>query len=90
MWDSAVLHGELSAQTRVGLHRANVTAGRLALRIVDAVVELTGSEAVAHQHVLARCHRDAHALRPHISLGGASMEHNTLVDLGLETAHRLV
>lgn len=90
MWDEAVLHGELSTPTRVALHRANVTAARLAVRIVDSVVELTGSEAVANDHVLARCQRDAHALRPHISVNGASMEHNTLVDLGVETDHRLV
>lgn len=90
MWDEAVLHGELSMPTRVALHRANVTASRLAVRIVDSMVELTGSEAVAHDHVLARCHRDAHALRPHISVGGVSMEHNAQVDFGLEASHRLV
>ena len=90
MWDESVIHGELSVSTRVGLHRANVTASRLAVHIVDSVVELTGSEAVAHHHVLARCHRDAHALRPHISVGGAAMEHNAQVALGLEADHRLV
>ena len=90
MWDEATRHGELSTATRVALHRANVTASRLSTRVVDAVVELTGSEAVAHDHVLARCGRDAHALHPHISVGGASAEHNAKVDLGLEPLHILV
>jgi alkylation response protein AidB-like acyl-CoA dehydrogenase len=90
MWDEALLDGELTIDQRVRLHRANLVATRLAVRVVDTVCELTGTEAVAFAHILARCHRDAHALRGHITIGAAAAEHNTKVALGLETDHRIV
>jgi alkylation response protein AidB-like acyl-CoA dehydrogenase len=90
MWDEALLHAELSIEQRVRLHRANLTATRLAVRVVDAVCEVTGTEAVAFDHVLARCQRDAHALRGHISIGAAAAEHNAKVALGIEPHHRVV
>lgn len=90
MWAEAAAHGELSVEQRVGLHRANLAATRLSVRIVDQLVELTGTAAVARHHVLGRCQRDAHAPRSHISVGGAALEHNGRVGLGLERHHRLV
>jgi len=90
MRHQATTDGELSSQQRVQLHRANLAANRAAVAIVDRVCELTGTAAVDRHHVLSRCQRDAHALRGHVSVGGAAMEHNTKVALGLEAAHRLV
>jgi indole-3-acetate monooxygenase len=90
MWDEARTNGELSSEQRVRLHRANLAASRCAVDLVDRVVDLTGTTAVDRHHVLSRCQRDAHALRGHVSVGGAAMEHNTKVALGLEPSHRLV
>ena len=90
MWDEAVLDGELTADQRIRLHGANMTATRLGVRIVDTVVELTGTEAVTFASTLARCQRDAHALRGHISIGNAAAEHNAKASLGIEPPHRVV
>lgn len=90
MWAEATDRGALTSERRTRLHGANVTASRLSVRVVDLACELTGTTAVTRSHVLGRCQRDAHALRGHISTGGASMEHNALVTLGLSASHVLV
>jgi alkylation response protein AidB-like acyl-CoA dehydrogenase len=90
MWDEATADGELSIDRRIRLHRANIAANRTSVEIVDRLCELTGTTSVDRRHPLARAQRDALALRSHISVGSASMEHNTRVALGLEPSHRLV
>lgn len=90
MWDEAVRDGEVSVAQRVRLHRANLAANALAVQVVDAVVLATGTAAVARQHVLARCQRDAHALRSHITVGGQATEWNAKIALGLAPSHFMV
>lgn len=80
-WEEAVRYGEFTREQRVRLHRANVTANRLAVKAVELACEITGTTSVARRHVLARCLRDAHALRGHISIAGRSIERNASVDL---------
>lgn len=90
MWDDAVTGGELSVDQRIRLHRANISANRISVDIVDRLCDLTGTTSVDRRHPLARTQRDALALRGHIAVGGSSMEHNTLAVLGLEAPHHLV
>lgn len=90
MWTEAEHDGELSMDRRVHLHRANLAASAIAVQVVDIVVRATGTAAVARQHVLARCQRDAHALRSHISVGAQATEWNAKISLGLAPEHYLV
>ena len=90
MWAEAERDGELSVPQRVRLHRANLAANALAVQVVDLVSQITGTSSVARRHVLARCLRDAHALRSHITVGGTSTEWNAKVALGLAESHYLV
>lgn len=90
MWTEAAVDGELSRARRVSLHRANLAANGLAVRVVDLAGEVTGTTSVARRHVLSRCVRDAYALRAHIATNGASAEHNARVALGLAPDHLLV
>ena len=90
MWDQAVRAGEVSVAQRVRLHRANLAANALAVQVVDAATLATGTAAVARRHVLARCQRDAHALRSHITVGGQATEWNAKIALGLATSHFMV
>jgi alkylation response protein AidB-like acyl-CoA dehydrogenase len=82
MWAEAELLHELTAATRVRLHRAALTADQLAVRVVDLACEITGTSSLSRSHVLGRCRRDAQALHGHISVNGTSAEHNAKVDLG--------
>jgi alkylation response protein AidB-like acyl-CoA dehydrogenase len=90
MWSVAREREELPAETRTRLHRANLNANRVAVGIVDSVCEFTGTESVGYANVLSRTHRDAHALRAHISVRASAVEHNAKVSLGIEGAHILV
>jgi|GEM_PF-2090760 alkylation response protein AidB-like acyl-CoA dehydrogenase len=90
LWDAARRHGEVSVSQRVRLHRANLAANALAVEVVDALSLATGTTTVARRHVLARCQRDAHALRSHITVGGQAAEWNAKVALGLVDAHYMV
>jgi alkylation response protein AidB-like acyl-CoA dehydrogenase len=82
MWAEATLLEELSPETRVALHRANVTADRLATRAVELACELSGTAWISPGAVLGRCRRDALALHGHVSVNGMSTEHNAKADLG--------
>jgi alkylation response protein AidB-like acyl-CoA dehydrogenase len=82
MWAEASLLEELSAETRVALHRATLTADRLSVRAVDLACEMSGTSWMAPGSTLGRCRRDAHALHGHVSVNGMSAEHNAKVDLG--------
>jgi alkylation response protein AidB-like acyl-CoA dehydrogenase len=90
MWDEARAFGELRRTTRVALQRANLAANGLAVRVVDLATELAGATAIARDHVLSRCRRDAHALAAHITVGGAAAELNARVALGQPESHILV
>jgi indole-3-acetate monooxygenase len=90
LWAQASAHGEVSPAQRAALHRANVAANVLSVRIVDLCSEMTGTAAVARAGVLSRCHRDAHALRGHAATNGATVERNAEILLGLIPAHFLV
>ena len=90
MWAEASLLEELSPETRVALHRATLTADRLAVRAVDLACELSGTAWLAPGAVLGRCRRDAMALHGHVSVNGMSAEHNAKVDLGAVPASILV
>jgi alkylation response protein AidB-like acyl-CoA dehydrogenase len=82
MWaEAGVLH-ELAPATRVDLHRANLTAERLAVRAVELACDLSGTAWLAPGAVLGRCRRDALALHGHVSVSGMSAEHDAEVDLG--------
>jgi alkylation response protein AidB-like acyl-CoA dehydrogenase len=90
MWAEATLLEELSPETRVALHRANLTADRLATRVVELACEMSGTAWLTPGSVLGRCRRDALALRGHISVNGMSAEHNAKVDLAALPASILV
>jgi alkylation response protein AidB-like acyl-CoA dehydrogenase len=75
---------------RARLHTANVTATRLAVRAVELACEATGTAAVARTHILARCRRDAEALRSHLAVNGASVEHDARTRFGLPSIDHLV
>ena len=90
MWAEATLLEELSAETRVALHRANLTADRLANRVVELSCELSGTAWLTPGSVLGRCRRDALALHGHISVNGMSAEHNAKIDLAIMPASVLV
>lgn len=90
MWAEAALLEELSRDTRVALHRANITADRLATRAVELACELSGTAWLAPGAVLGRCRRDALALHGHVSVNGMSAEHNAKADLGSMPATLLV
>lgn len=82
MWAEATVLEQLSAETRVALHRANLTADRLATRAVELACDLSGTAWLAPGAVLGRCRRDALALHGHVSVNGMSSEHNAKADLG--------
>jgi indole-3-acetate monooxygenase len=90
MWAQAGAHGEVFPAQRAALHRANVAANALGVRIVDLCTEMTGTAAVSRAGVLSRCHRDAHALRGHAATNGATVERNAQIVLGLIPDHFLV
>ena len=82
MWAEASVRHELTAATRVRLHRAALTADLLAVRAVEAACSMTGTASTSRGHVLGRCRRDAEALHAHVSVNGMAAEHNAKVDLG--------
>lgn len=82
LWDEAGRLGELTADQRVRLHRANTTANQLAVRVVDIACEVTGTSGIARDHVLNRCRRDAQALHGHVGATPAGFERSTRVALG--------
>lgn len=90
MWSAAQTSKALSTTVRVDLLTANVTANRLAVAIVDACYDLAGTSASPAQHPLARCLRDVHLLRGHISANPAALEAAGRAHLGLQHPHRLV
>lgn len=90
MWAEATMLEELSTETRVALHRANLTADRLAVRAVELACELSGTAWLTPGAVLGRCRRDALALHGHVSVNGMSAEHNAKADLGITPTTLLV
>ncbi len=90
MWAEAAVLQELTAETRVRLHRATLTADRHAVRAVELACEITGTASLPRGHVLGRCRRDARALHGHVSVNGMSAEHNARVDLGAQDRSILV
>ena len=90
MWDEAVAGSQLSTEQRLRLHAANVTANQLAVRAVEMACEVTGTASVPRTSVLARCLRDAHALRGHLATNGTTLEHNAKSRFGLPSDDRLV
>jgi alkylation response protein AidB-like acyl-CoA dehydrogenase len=82
MWDEATEREELTAATRVRLHRSALTADQLSTRAVELACETTGTAWLARGSVLGRCRRDAAALHGHISVNGMSAEHNAKVAAG--------
>jgi len=90
MWAEATMLEELSSETRVALHRAAVTADRLAVRVVELSCEMSGTSWLSPGAVLGRCRRDALSLHGHISIGGTSLEHAARVDLGTMEASAYV
>lgn len=90
MWAEARAHGRVSSRQRAALHRANVAANTLSVRVVDLACEVTGTASVPRTSVLGRCRRDAHALRGHVVTNGATVERNAEILLGLTDEHFLV
>lgn len=90
MWTAAQTLEPLPADVRIDLLTANVTANRLAVAIVDACCDLAGTSSSPAQHPLARCIRDVHLLRGHISANLATLEAAGRAHLGLQPPHRLV
>ncbi len=82
LWCEAIEHEQLSVDQRVRMHRANAVANELAVRVVDAATHICGSVALSRTHVLARCQRDAQALRTHIAVAGTSLEQNARLAFG--------
>jgi hypothetical protein len=90
MWAEAAQFTQLSPQTRVTLHRATLSADRLAIRAVELACEMSGTAWLAPGTVLGRCRRDALSLHGHVSINGMSAEHNAKVDLTTTPASILV
>jgi alkylation response protein AidB-like acyl-CoA dehydrogenase len=90
MWAEATQFAELSPRTRVTLHRATLSADRLATRAVELACEMSGTAWLAPGAVLGRCRRDALSLHGHVSVNGMSAEHNAKVDLATTPASILV
>lgn len=90
LWDAANGDPSLGASLRTGLLTANVTANRLAVRVVDTACELAGTSFTPAEHRLNRCLRDVSMLRGHISANAAALQHAGRVHMGMEPSHQLV
>lgn len=83
LWDDAERDGAVSAEQRVRLLAANVTASEQSVAIIESMCELTGTVALDRTHPLSRCRRDAQALRGHIAVNGQTVEYGGQMALGL-------
>jgi alkylation response protein AidB-like acyl-CoA dehydrogenase len=90
MWHEARHAGELSSECRWRLATAHAHANRIAVRVVDGAVELTGAAVVDRHSVIARALCDARALAGHIATSGYVQERAAQIGLGLLDADRLV
>lgn len=90
LWQEAHDVGQLSPERRWRLATATAHANRAALDVVDGACRLAGTAVTSQKHRLARCLRDAHALRGHIATGGAVIELAAQISLGLATPNMLV
>ena len=90
MWAEARRHGELSAECRWQLATAHAHANRVAVRVVDGAVELTGTAVVDRHGVIARALCDARSLGGHIATNGTVQERAAQISLGLLESDTLV
>lgn len=83
MWTEAVTDGRLSTEQRVRLATVNAAANSAAVRIVDGVGELAGTEVARRTSRLSRCLRDVHTLRGHVATNGSVLERISQASFGL-------